>query len=64
MATPLSQIATRETIDYALDRASAVERKFPMLALVYRVVAEVLEREHDKQAALAAATEQQEGSAA
>lgn len=45
MATPLSEIATPEAITYAKDRAIKYETRNPMLALIYRVVAEVLEHE-------------------
>lgn len=41
----LSDVATEERIEYALQRARAVERKHPLLSLIYRVVAEVLHHE-------------------
>ena len=45
LATPLHEIATPEAITYAKDRATKYEVRNPMLALIYRVVAEVLEHE-------------------
>ena len=43
----LADLASQETIDYALLRADQFERKNPMVALVYRIVAEVLQEEKD-----------------
>ena len=52
MATPLGEIATPEAITYAKDRATKYEVRNPMLALIYRVVAEVLEHERPALAAV------------
>jgi hypothetical protein len=43
----LAELATPERITYARDRASAFESRSPMVALIYRVVADVLEQEQD-----------------
>jgi hypothetical protein len=52
MAAPLGEIATPEAITYAKDRATKFEVRNPMLALIYRVVAEVLEHERPALAAV------------
>lgn len=44
---PLSEIATPAAITYARDRATHYELRNPMLALIYRVVAEVLQHEQE-----------------
>ena len=45
----LHGLATEEAVEYSLSRARSVERKLPMLGLVYRVVAEVLFNEQQRQ---------------
>lgn len=45
----LHSLATTEAVEYSLSRALDVERKTPMLALIYRVVAEVLINESKRQ---------------
>ena len=49
MARPLllADLATPERIQYARDRATAFESRNPMVALIYRVVADVLQQEQD-----------------
>ena len=54
---PLAEIATPEAITYARDRATHYEVRAPMLALIYRVVAEVLTNE--RETALSVVTEEE-----
>lgn len=57
MTKPLTEVATPEAITYARDRATKYEVRNPMLALIYRVVAEVLN--HERETALAVVTEEE-----